>query len=81
MALAGDVPPDVAAAGKTLPAVLLGRGTSDSWYTNDKMNADCAVFADCGVTFETCVFDAGHVWTPAFRDAAGAFLERIRVGV
>ncbi len=78
VALAGDVPPDVAATGKTLPAVLLGRGTEDAWYTEDKMNADRAVLADRDVTFEACVFDAGHVWTSEFRDAAGAFLKRIR---
>ncbi len=78
VALAGDVPSDVVAAGKPIPAVLLGRGSADSWYTEDKMNVDCAVLAGRDVTFEVCVFDAGHVWTSDFRDAAGVFLSRIR---
>lgn len=76
IALAGDVPPDVASAGRPLPPVLLGCGTRDQWYTEQKMDADLAVLAQLGVTVETCVFDGGHDWTPDFWRQAGAFLER-----
>lgn len=79
--LAGDVPPDVpelaAASGRRLPPVLVGRGRDDDWYTAAKMAADLEVLAAHGVEVETCVFDGGHVWSEAFRDAAGSFLGRL----
>ena len=33
IALAGDLPPDVAPVAATLPRTLLGRGAADNWYT------------------------------------------------
>lgn len=82
IALAGDVPPEVAGAGP-LPAalpVLLGRGTEDTWYTKAKMDADLEALARYGIEVETCVFDDGHIWAPAFVAAAGRFLGRIARG-
>ena len=35
IALAGDVPPDVAPLASSLPKVLLGRGSEDKWYTGE----------------------------------------------
>ncbi len=75
--LAADVPPDVSAPG-SLPAVLIGRGRGDAWYTEDKMAADLDRLAPLAARVETCVFDGGHEWTDAFAAAAGAFLNRIR---
>ena len=43
IALAGDVPPDVAPLATSLPRVLLGRGTEDKWYTGEKAAKDRAV--------------------------------------
>src|SRR5262245_21626549 len=45
IALAGDVPPDITSVPDTadrsvLPHVLIGRGTTDAWYTREKMDAD-----------------------------------------
>lgn len=78
LALAGDVPPDVAElAPSTLPPVLLGRGTEDEWYTAEKMEQDLAALDRLGVEFETCVFAGGHVWSPEFYRAAEGFLARI----
>lgn len=82
IALAGDVPPEVAEAGplpRALP-VLLGRGTEDTWYTEQKMDADLEVLARRGVEVETCVFENGHAWAPEFVAAAGRFLERVARG-
>ena len=78
IALAGDVPPDVASnsATRMLPPVLLGRGTIDGWYTEQKMAADLDVLRQLGVTVETCVFEGGHDWSPEFWRHAGEFLER-----
>jgi predicted esterase len=73
--LAGDVPPDVT---QPLPDVLIGRGSGDDWYTDEKAAADVARLQRLARNVETCVFEGGHEWTDAFAAAAGAFLERIR---
>lgn len=73
--LAGDVPPDVT---EPLPDILIGRGSGDDWYTNEKMAADVARLKGLARNVETCVFDGGHEWTDAFAAAAGGFLRRIR---
>src|SRR4029453_13558368 len=75
IALAGDVPPDVT---QPLPDVLIGRGTADSWYNDEKVAADVARLQGLARTVETCVFEGGHEWTDAFAAAASAFLQRIR---
>jgi predicted esterase len=75
--LAGDVPPDVIERRVVpLPPVLLGRGTTDEWYTEAKEAADRAALAHIDARVETCVFDGGHEWTDAFRAAASTFVRR-----
>jgi predicted esterase len=73
--LAGDVPPDVAPELGGLPPVLIGRGTTDHWYTAAKAAADLQTFAAAGVTPTVHVFDGGHGWDPAFVTRAGQFLD------
>ena len=77
IALAADVPPEIEGH-HALPPVLLGRGTEDAWYTEEKMASDLARLADLTSSVYTCVFEGGHEWTDAFAAAAGAFLDRIR---
>jgi predicted esterase len=77
IALAGDVPPDVAPLASSLPRVLIGRGTTDKWYTADKAAADLAILKPAGVTVSEEVFDDGHVWAPAFISRAGAFVDEL----
>ena len=78
--LGGDLPKDVAeAATLALPPVLLGRGDRDTFYTADQLAKDLAVIEARGLQVETLRFEGGHEWHPAFLDAAGRFLERIRV--
>lgn len=79
IALAGDVPPDVAQAASDLPPVLLGRGSEDRWYNEAKMTADLETLGRLGVEVETCVFDGGHDWTPEFWRRCGDFLQRVAV--
>jgi predicted esterase len=67
--LAADVPPDVPSS---LPPVLIGRGTRDEWYTDEKLKKDLKYLTDV----ETCVFDGGHEWSDDFREAAAKFLAR-----
>ena len=69
--LAADVPPDVASGPAVpLPRVLIGRGLRDAWYTEDRQRRDVQALEALGVEAEMCVFDDGHVWTDAFREAA-----------
>ena len=72
--LAADVPPDLAVPLHPLPSVLLGRGTTDSWYNTQKYEADLATLHRLGVDVQSCVFDGGHEWVPAFRDAMSHYL-------
>jgi predicted esterase len=71
--LGGDVPPDVKHPGVHLPPVLLGRGTRDDWYTEEKLAADAA-FLETVTRVRKCVFEGGHEWSDEYRRAAGEFL-------
>ena len=77
IALAGDVPPDVAPLASTLPPVLLGRGTEDKWYTQQKAAADLAILKAAGVRVTEHVFDGGHVWAADFVSRAAAFVDEL----
>ena len=75
--LAGDVPPDVAPRLGSLPALLIGRGDRDDWYSASKATADGELFTAAGIAPEIHVFDGGHVWGESFITAAGQLLDRI----
>lgn len=75
--LAGDVPPDVAPRIASLPPVLIGRGTTDHWYTAEKAAADLETFAGAGVTPALHVFEGGHVWDETFIARAAGFLDAL----
>ena len=77
IALAGDVPPDVAPLAASLPKVLIGRGSEDKWYTREKAEQDRSVLQQAGVTVIEHVFDGGHVWAPEFTAKAGAFVDEL----
>src|SRR5262245_50039608 len=77
IALAGDVPPDVAPLGSSPPTVLLGRGTADKWYHGEMAAKDCAVLQQAGVSVIQHVFDGGHEWGPEFIARAGAFVDEL----
>ena len=68
--LGGDLPPDVATV--DVP-VLIGRGTRDDWYTDEKLKKDLSFLPHA----ETGVFDGGHEWSDDFRAAAREFLSRL----
>src|SRR5436190_7134407 len=73
IALAGEVTPDIAGP---LPPVLIGRGTREDWYSDEKLKKDLSILANV-TTVETCIFDGGHEWTDEFRAVAGRFLADI----
>lgn len=73
--LGGDVPPEIKAASRSLPAILIGRGLGDTFYTQGQLDADVAYLSAGPSTVETVAFDGGHEWTDEFRAAASRFLE------
>ncbi|HEX3107806.1 MAG TPA: phospholipase [Thermoanaerobaculia bacterium] len=73
ISLSGDVPPDVTAP--TLPPALLGRGSFENWYSDEKFKKDLSFLAGRSEV-TSCVFRGGHEWTDEFRRAAGVFLSR-----
>lgn len=77
IALAGDLPPDVAPMTASLPRILIGRGTEDKWYTADKAAADISILRSGGATVTEHVFEGGHVWDPGFVTRAGEFVDEL----
>lgn len=73
--LGSDVPSELPAEGMRRAApVLLGRGRSDPWYTEQKMRNDLERLEEWGVAAELAVFDGGHAWEDPFRAACAAYL-------
>ena len=79
IALAGDVPPDVAPVAASLPKVLIGYGTDDQWYNakNGKPAQDRATLEQAGVTVVEHVFEGGHAWVPAFIAKSAGFVDEL----
>lgn len=78
VALAGDVPPELAHGDfAAFPPVLIGGGERDERYTAAVQEADVALLETRDVAVESVRFPGGHEWTPRFRSAVGAFLERL----
>jgi predicted esterase len=73
IALAGEVPPDIDGP---MPPTLIGRGTREDWYTDEKLKKDLSILGS-DTQVETCVFEGGHEWTGEFREVAGRFLARL----
>lgn len=75
IALAGDVPPELAELG-TVPfrRVLIGRGVDEPLYLPEMLAADLELLERLGVEAELFEYPGGHEWTDAFRERAVAFL-------
>jgi hypothetical protein len=79
--LGADVPPELARWDLSgLPPVLLGRGTREQWYTQEKMDADLGLLRSRGVDVRPLVYEGGHEWTEEFRRAAGELLAEVLGG-
>jgi predicted esterase len=75
--LGGDVAPEVLAAGRRLPRTILGRGTSDAYYTARQFTADSEALEEQGVLAAAVEFNGGHEFSPMFRAAAGALIQSL----
>lgn len=78
VALGGDIPPEIDRdALARLPRVLIGHGSADPWYTNDKIDADVRRLQDAGVACDRCEFDGPHEWSAVFTHRAIEFLQAL----
>jgi len=78
IALGGDVPPHLwEEPSARFPRVLLGRGSADSWYTEEKLRTDVEHLRSKHVSVEVAAFEGGHEWTDEFRLAASQFLNSL----
>lgn len=75
VALAGDIPPELAKHEGPFPEkVLIAHGDQDEWYTREKLRVDVQLLQTKGIRPQTLTFQGGHIWTDDFRQAAGEFL-------
>ena len=77
IALAGDVPPDVAPLAASLPTVLIGRGSRRSSGTTPRKRPPTSRSSAPATTVVEHVFEAGHVWDAAFIARAGQFVDEL----
>lgn len=78
IALAGDVPPELGEPDLGgFPRVLIGRGSSDGWYTEAKLTADVELLRGNGVEVEFERFEGGHEWTPVFHRRCAELLAAV----
>jgi len=74
--LGGDLPPDVKQDGVQLPPILLARGSTDEWYTEEKFKDDLR-FLQTRPNATSLAFEGGHEWTDAFRSTTTEFLNAL----
>ena len=77
IALASDVPPDVAPLAASLPRVLYGRGENDELYPAIQSATDLEVLRAAGVRVDATTFAGGHEWMPAFIEKSTAFVDEL----
>ena len=78
IALAGDVPPELADQDLDgFPPVLIGRGAGDGWYSEEKLTADVLLLRQKGVRVEFERFEGGHEWTADFHQRCAALLSEL----
>jgi hypothetical protein len=75
--LAGDVAPEVRAGAARLPRTVIGRGTGDTFYTDERFAADREWLEDRGALGAAVEFIGGHQFTDTFRAAASALIAAV----
>jgi predicted esterase len=75
IAVGGDIPPELTPDSlRRLTRVLITRGDSDTWYTQEKFTADDQRLRDAAVQVHALQFDGGHEWSSEVISAASDFL-------
>lgn len=77
IACGGDIPPELDnSALSRIPAVLVGRGARDDWYTAEKMDTDEERLRRANVQVESITFDGVHEWSTEFGNACFGFVRK-----
>jgi predicted esterase len=75
MAVGGDTPPELTPSSlQRLTRVLIARGASDTWYTQEKFADDDRRLREAAVQVRALEFDGGHEWSSEVVSAASDFL-------
>jgi predicted esterase len=75
IAVGGDIPPDVKSVpAERWPRLLIAAGSTDHWYTPEKVAADETFLRTHGVPHELLHYDAGHIFTDVVRARVSAFV-------
>jgi predicted esterase len=75
--LGGDLAPEVLASGARLPRTIIGRGTTDAYYSARQFTADSEALEERGVLGAAVEFNGGHAFSPVFRAAASALIQAL----
>jgi len=75
--LGGDIAPEVLASGAALPKTVIGRGTSDRFYSAERFAEDSEALEARGVLAASVEFKGGHEFTDTFRAAANALVQSL----
>ncbi len=75
IAVGGDIPPEINTQELTrVSKVLLIRGTTDDWYTQEKFATDQHRLRESGVPFRAQELTGGHEWSADVTAVAAEFL-------
>jgi predicted esterase len=75
IAVGGDIPPEIESSRLArLSSTLICRGSSDEWYTAEKLAQDARRLRESGVAVTALELQGGHEWTADVRRAASSFL-------
>jgi predicted esterase len=75
--LGGDIAPEVLASGARLPRTIIGRGTTDAFYSARQFTADSEALEERGALGAAVEFNGGHEFSATFRAAAGALIQAL----
>ncbi len=77
MLLGGDIPPEFKTLNR-MAQILIGRGTHDRFYVNDRFESDVERIRQSGLPIRICNFDGGHEFGEDYKKAASDFLHNVR---
>lgn len=73
--MGGDVPPELKDVDRPYPAIFIGAGDADSWYTPSKLDADLQHLASREASATVVRYHGGHAWTEEIWNAIGEWLQ------
>ena len=75
--LGGDIAPEVRNGDARLPRTVIGRGTRDTFYSDEHFAKDRETLEERGALAAAIEFNGGHEFTDTFRAAASALVSAV----